>query len=69
MLYRVGDFFQSVAVFFRQGFYGFAHGYGRCVGGIGGKKDAVSRTGDKCHKADYDNNTKRHTDACGDGHN
>ena len=61
VLYRVGDFFQSVAVFFRQGFYGFAHGYGRCVGGIGGKKDAVSRAGHKRHKADDDNNAKRRT--------
>ena len=56
VLYRIGDFFQSVAVFFGQGFYGFAHGDGRCVGGIGGKEDAVSRAGHKCHKADDDNN-------------
>lgn len=42
VLYGVGDFFQSVAVFCRQGVYGFAHGDGRCVGRIGGKKDAVS---------------------------
>ena len=61
VLYRVGDFFQSVAVFFGQGFYGFAHGDGRCVGGIGGKEDAVSRAGDKCHKADDDNNAQRRT--------
>ena len=69
VLYGVGDFFQSVAVFRRQGFYGFAHGDGRCVGGIGGKKDAVSRAGHKRHKADNDYNTKRHADACGDGYN
>ena len=58
VLYGVGDFFQSVAVFCRQGFYGFAHGDGRCVGGIGGKEDAVSRAGHKCHKADDDNNAQ-----------
>ena len=29
------------------------------MGGIGGKEDAVSRAGDKCHKATDDNNAKR----------
>ena len=53
VLYCLGDFFQPVAVFCRQGFYGFAHGDGRCVGGIGGKKDAVGRAGNKRYKADY----------------
>ncbi|MFR2115910.1 MAG: hypothetical protein ACLS45_01220 [Subdoligranulum sp.] len=53
VLYGIGDFFQPVAVFFGQGVYGFAHGDGRCVGGIGGKEDAVSRAGHKRHKADY----------------
>lgn len=69
MLYRVGDFFQSVAVFCRQGFYGFAHGDGRCVWRIGGKKDAVSRAGNKRHKADDNNDAKCHADAYGNGRN
>lgn len=38
----------------RRRFYGFAHGDGRCVGGIGGKKDAVGRAGNKRYKADDD---------------
>ncbi len=59
VLYGIGDFFQPVAVFFGQGVYGFAHGDGRCVGGISGKENAVSRAGDKCHKATDDNNAKR----------
>ncbi len=46
-----------------------SHGNGRCVGGIGGKKDAVSRAGHKRHKADDNNNTKCHADACGNGRN
>ena len=69
VLYCLGDFFQPVAVFCRQGFYGFAHGDGRCVGGIGGKKDAVGRAGNKRYKADDDNNAKCHADACGDSYN
>ena len=67
MLYGIGDFFQPVAVFFGQGVYGFAHGDGRCVGGIGGKKDAVGRAGYKRHKADDNNNTECHANPCSNG--
>ena len=52
MLYRVGDCFQSVAVFCCQGFYCLLHGNCVGVGGIGGKKDAIGRAGHKGHKAD-----------------
>ena len=69
VLYGIGDFFQPVAVFCRQGFYGFLHCDSIFIGRICGKKDAIGRAGHKRHKADYDNNTKRHADACGDGYN
>ena len=52
MLYRIGDFFQPVAVFCCQCFYCLLHGNCVGVGGIGGKKDAIGRAGHKGHKAD-----------------
>ena len=44
MLYGVRDFFQPVAVFCCQCFYCLLHGNCVGVGGIGGKKDAISIT-------------------------
>ena len=69
VLYGVGDFFQSIAVFFVQGFYRFLDSDCICAGGICGKKDAVSRAGHKRHKADDDNDAECHADTCGDGYN
>ena len=67
MLYRIGDFFQSVAVFCCQCFYCLL--YGNCVGvgGIGGKKDAIGRAGHKGHKADNNNNAECHANPCSNG--
>ena len=67
VLYGIGDFFQSVAVFCCQCFYCLLHGNCVGVGGIGGKKDAVGRAGDKCHKADDNNNTECHANPCSNG--
>ena len=69
MLYGVGDFFQSIAVFRRQRLYRLLDGDGICTGRIGGKEDAVGRAGDKCHKADDNNDAKCHADAYGNGRN
>ena len=69
VLYCIGDFFQSVAVFRRQRLYRLLDGDGICTGRIGGKKDAVGRTGHKCHKTDDNDNAECHADAYGNGRN